>query len=200
VASVENSVTALAQPKDAERLAELHALCLPDSILSALGPRVVARYYDFVITSDLETVAVTRINGDIQAASVLSRAPASLLTRFARAHPAILATGLARGLTRSHELRRRCALRLRERGEAANLPEVVQIFTHASFRGLGLGRCLLRFTEQVLLAMGQSEYSIHTLKEKNDAGLRFYHREGFIPMGERTSFGDTYVFMKKGGF
>ena len=39
---------------DIERLAALHATCLPDSVLVAVGGDLLARYYQWVIRSPLE--------------------------------------------------------------------------------------------------------------------------------------------------
>jgi GNAT superfamily N-acetyltransferase len=184
---------------DLERLAVLHGACLPRSILSSFGHAAVARYYAYAQASHDETIVVARIDGIVQAGLVVSRAPVTLLRRFAMHAPRALGGELARRLVASRELRRRCWARLRERpGTAAAMPEVVQIFTAPAHRGLGIGGRLLRSCEDTLRRAAESEYCIHTHADDNDAGIRFYQREGFATIGEARSFGDRFVVMKKG--
>jgi GNAT superfamily N-acetyltransferase len=184
---------------DLARLAELHGMCLPRSILSALGPAAVARYYAYAAGSRDETIVVGRIDGIVEAGLVVSHAPATLLRRFALHAPGTLGGELARRLITSGELRRRCWSRLRERpGAELELPEVVQIFTAPAHRGRGIGSQLLRSCEETLARASNSAYCIHTHADDNVAGLRFYRREGFAVVGEARSFGDRFVVMKKG--
>jgi len=181
------------------RLAALHAACLPRSILSELGHATLARYYAFARAAGDETIVVGRIDGEVQAALVVSRAPGTLLRRFASQAPASLAVALARRLVASGELRRRCWSRLRERpGPDLDLPEVVQIFTDPGHRGRGIGSQLLRSCEDILRRACLPAYCIHTHADGNEAGIRFYRREGFTVIGEARSFGDRFVVMKKG--
>jgi GNAT superfamily N-acetyltransferase len=191
--------TTRSSASDLERLVTLHRSCLPRSILSLLGDRAVTRYYAYVAASSDELVAVARIDGTCEAGCVVSLTPSSLLRRFALHAPTALAAELGRGLLASRELRRRCLLRLSEAPPAgpADLPELVQIFTNAQRRGHGLGAELVRFCEDSLRGLGVAAYTIHTERDDNEAGIRFYRREGFTITGEARSFGDYYVIMKK---
>ena len=177
-------------------IVELHKICLPASILTALGDEALYRYYDTVVGSLREHVFVALDEEHaVVAVCVLSMAPGSLLRRFAvgaRAWEA--STGVARG-----------ALRLVTRASSrdasdtsAGLPEVTQIFTDPTLRGQGVGTSLLRTVEDTLQGMGRQGYCIHTLRDDNDAGIRFYRREGFTVTGTTTSFGDHYLVMTKG--
>ena len=182
-----------------DRLAVLHRACLPRSILSSLGHPAVARYYAYLATSHDETIVVGWIDGIVQAGLVVSRAPETLLRRFALHAPHVLGGELVRRLATSRDLRRRCWSRLHERpGTGAGMPEVVQIFTAPAHRGRGIGRQLLRSCEETLRRAAEPAYCIHTHAEDNDAGIRFYCREGFAAIGEARSFGDRFVMMKKG--
>lgn len=185
---------------DIDRLAALHRASLPRSILSVLGQPAVVRYYRQVLGSRDELVAIARNErGTIDAGVVVSRAPGTLLQRFARAAPVVLATELGKNLLASGDLRRRFARRLRE-SEApgtAGIPELVQIFTDASLRGRGIGADLVRSCEDALRRERVPAYVIRTHRDDNDAGIRFYRRLGFTIIGETRSFGDHYVVMKK---
>lgn len=188
-----------ARPADLERLATLHLACLPDSLLSSLGRRAVVRYYDHALAAPTELVLAARIDGAVVGGCVLSHAPGTLLRRFAVASPLRLAGELGRALMRSRDLRRRCLRRLREREPEAiaDAPEIVQIFTDEELRGRGIGSQFLRSCEESLRLAGTTAYTIRTHRDDNDAGLRFYRREGFAAIGETVSFGDRFVVMKK---
>jgi ribosomal protein S18 acetylase RimI-like enzyme len=182
-----------AGPADVARLA-----CLPGSILSALGGAGVARYYRFALASPVERVLVARAEG-VVAGCVFTTAASTLLWRFARAAPAALARDVAGALASRH-VRRRLRARLVElaRGGAAPaLPEVTQIFTDPTRRGGGVGAALLRAAEAALREDGPRAYCVHTLRDDNDAGIRFYRREGFAPTATTRSFGDHYLVMTK---
>jgi GNAT superfamily N-acetyltransferase len=184
---------------DLARLAVLHGACLPRSILSSLGYAAVARYYTYTATSRDEAIVVGRVDGIVQAGLVFSLAPATLLRRFAIHAPVRLGGELARRLIASGELRRRCWSRLRERpGSDLGMPEVVQIFTAPAHRGRGIGSQLLRSCEETLRRAFAPAFCIHTHADDNDAGIRFYRREGFAVVGESRSFGDRFFVMKKG--
>ena len=192
---------------DALRLAALHRACLPGSILSALGDAGAARYYAFVLASPHEHVFVVRDPGDgdrAVAGCVLTTAAPTLLRRFALRAPGALARELAGQLVGSGRLRGRLVARLgeaRARSQvppaSLSLPEVTQIFTDPAARGRGLGARLLGAAEARLRAAGHRAYCIHTLRDDNDAGIRFYRREGFSQAGTTRSFGDHYLVMTK---
>jgi ribosomal protein S18 acetylase RimI-like enzyme len=198
---------------DLPRLAALHRACLPESILSALGDTGVARYYAFALASPHEHVFVVREaprEADPVAACVLSTGADTMLRRFALHAPGALAGELARGLLASGRLRRRMRARLAEAARAVAgraaaaaapavpvLPEVTQIFTDPAQRGRGLGAILLGAAEAAARQAGHRAYCIHTLRDDNDAGIRFYRREGFTATGTTRSFGDHYLVMTK---
>ncbi len=188
----------LATARDVRPIAALHIASLPDSMISMLGPAAVERYYDLVTTSATEHVFVARAGG-LAAACVLTLEPQTVMGRFVRHAPLRFAADLARQ-SLAAAFRRRLLARLEEAGDSAGpgVPEVTQIFTDAAQRGRGLGSALLRACEDRLRALGQNSYCIHTLRNANDAGIRFYRREGFTDSGTSRSFGDDYLIMTKG--
>lgn len=204
-----------ATARQVPQLATLHMASLPDSMISMLGVGAVERYYDLVTTSVSEHVFVVgagEINRQdakpakqkgetdgVVAACVLALEPHTVMGRFARAAPLRLAADLARQ-SLGAVFRRRLLARAREGGatDGPGVPEVTQIFTDAAERGRGLGSALLRACEDKLRALGHPSYCIHTLRDDNDAGIRFYRREGFTDSGTSRSFGDDYLIMTKG--
>jgi GNAT superfamily N-acetyltransferase len=186
------------RPGDHGNIARLHDACLRRSLLSALGPQVVTRYYKFAAVSPSEVVRVARVDGRIAGACVLSLAPGSLLRRFAMRSPWLMATRLAVHVVIDRDLRKRLRARVHERdSNPVQLPEVVQIFTDPAHRGRGIGAKLLSACEESLREAGERAYCIHTHRDDNAAGIRFYQREGFATVGETSSFGDHFVVMTK---
>lgn len=189
-----------ATARDVPQVAALHRACLPDSMISMLGPAAVERYYALVTGSPLERVLVVRGElGAIVAGCVLALEPHTVMARFVRHAPLMFAADLARQTLKA-AFRRRLLARARDGGGAAGpgVPEVTQIFTDAGQRGRGLGSALLRGCEDHLRELGYLTYCIHTLRDDNDAGIRFYRREGFTQTGSARSFGDHYLVMTKG--
>jgi ribosomal protein S18 acetylase RimI-like enzyme len=195
-------------------LAELHAQSLPSSLFTALGRDALIRYYAYVESSPYETAWTAAVNGLVAGACVVSYQPQSVLSRFVRHAPIVFARELgalvvrdsvlrtfARELgalvVRDSVLRTALAQRLREPAGESHAPEVTQIFTDARHRGHGIGAALLRSCEANLRTRGVARYFVHTERDDNDAGIRFYRREGFEPIGESRSFGRAFLVMKK---
>jgi ribosomal protein S18 acetylase RimI-like enzyme len=182
---------------DTERLAALHAASLPSSLLSALGTAALARYYAFLLGSAHEVVWVADSASSVCGGCVLSFEPHTVLSRFARHAPVRLAGELLRQIATSRELRRRMVRRLRDPRDMPHVPEVTQIFTDPAQRGRGVGAQLLRTCEAELRTRKIDSYFVHTQRDDNDAGIRFYRREGFVPVGESRSFGEAFLVMQK---
>ena len=181
---------------DTERLAALHAASLPSSLLSALGTAALARYYAFVAGSAQELVWVAG-SPSVDGGCVLSFEPHTVLSRFARHAPVRLAGELLREIATSRALRQRLVRRLRDPRDMPHVPEVTQIFTDPAQRGRGVGAQLLRTCEAELRTRKIDSYFVHTQRDDNDAGIRFYRREGFVPVGESRSFGEAFLVMQK---
>jgi GNAT superfamily N-acetyltransferase len=184
---------------DAPALARLHATSLPSSLLTLLGHAALVRYYELVIASAVERVEVADDRG-VLGGCVLSDEPHTLLGRFAKHSPLRLARDLAAGVLRDPALRSRLAHRFTHApGQAAGpfAPEVTQIFTDAAARGRGIGAALLRSTETALRARSVPAYYVHTHRDNNEAGIRFYRREGFETVSEGQSFGEVFLVMRR---
>ncbi|HLL23487.1 MAG TPA: GNAT family N-acetyltransferase [Kofleriaceae bacterium] len=181
---------------DAEALARLHAEALPASLLTELGHAAIVRYYLYVEASAHEQGWVAFDQGTVVGGLVITDDPGGVLGRFARHAPVALAGELARGLARPR-LRARFRRRFGERSDAPHAPEVTQIFTDARCRGRGIGAALLRACEDALRSRGVRSYFVHTERDDNDAGIRFYQREGFVTIGASRSFGTEFHVMQK---
>lgn len=159
-----------ATTSDVDALTRLHRESLPSSMLSRMGRRIVARYYRWAIRSPLEHVWVADDDG-VVGGCLLSDDPATVSQRFF--------------------LRRRWLPR------EGHKPEVTQIFTDGKLRGKGIGAALLRACEATLRTRGINSYFVHTQRDDNEAGIRFYRREGFVQVGESRSFGEAFLVMQK---
>jgi GNAT superfamily N-acetyltransferase len=185
---------------DAESLAALHREALPASLLTALGEAALVRYYAFVAESFDELAWVAHDHGQIVGGCVLSYAPGTVLRRFVRYDAVTFLRELGGRLLGDRALRRR----LLGRGDGGpgtsdgpHAPEVTQIFTDARLRGRGIGAALLQACEAALRSRAGRKYYVHTHRDGNDAGIRFYRREGFVPTGESRSFGQAFLVMQK---
>ena len=185
--------------RDAAALARLHAESLPSSMLSMLGIGALERFYRFALAN--ETVWAAADGETVVGGCVLSEAPHSVLSRFARHAPFALSRDLATAVVSNGHLRRRLAGRFRDAKRAASdgahAPEVTQIFTDGRRRGEGIGAKLLRTCEETLRNRGVRKYFVHTERDDNEAGIRFYRREGFAPVTESHSFGQAFLVMQK---
>lgn len=182
---------------DVEKLAALHADSLPTSLFTALGPAALNRYYSFVEASPNEIAWTAADAGEVVGACVVSSDPAGITSRFVRHAPLVFARELASLVVRDRALRRHLVQRLTEAAGEAHTPEVTQIFAHPAFRGRGIGAALLAACERTLRAQRVTSYFVHTERDDNNAGIRFYRREGFVPIGESQSFGRAFLVMRK---
>src|SRR5262245_32159326 len=131
---------------------------------------MLARYNRFALASRLEHVWVAEQDGVI-AGCVLSDEPATFSQRFFLGRRWLARPGLA--------------------------PEVTQIFTDGKARGQGIGGQLLRTCEATLRTRGVQKYFVHTQRDDNEAGIRFYRREGFVQIGISRSFGEHFLVLQK---
>jgi GNAT superfamily N-acetyltransferase len=182
---------------DLEDLATLHAESLPTSLFTALGHNTLVRYYAYVEASPYETSWTAAENGEIVGVCVLSHEPESVLRRFVSHAPLAFARELGKLVVRDGDLRGRLVQKLREPASEPHAPEVTQIFTDQTRRGHGIGAALLRACEAKLRTARISRYFVHTERDDNTAGIRFYRREGFTPIGESRSFGRAFLVMQK---
>jgi GNAT superfamily N-acetyltransferase len=183
---------------DAEPLALLHRESLPSSLLTSLGLGALVRYYRFVATSSCECVWSAVVGGDVVGGCVLSEAPDTVMRRFGGRAPFQLGRELARQVIVNNAFRARLLAGLRGGGgDEKHAPEVTQIFTDGKLRGQGIGAQLLRVCEESLRTRGVQKYFVHTERDDNQAGIRFYLREGFVQIGQSVSFGEHFLVMQK---
>jgi len=183
---------------DLEALAALHAEALPTSLFTALGHDALVRYYAYVEASPYETAWTAAEGGEVVGACVVSYQPDRVLRRFVSHAPLAFARELGKLVIRDAGIRGKIVQKLREPSSGEPLtPEVTQIFTDQAQRGRGIGAALLRGCEAKLRTARISRYFVHTERDDNTAGIRFYRREGFTSIGESRSFGRAFLVMQK---
>jgi len=180
---------------DIQVLAQLHAACLADSFVTALGDGYVRSFYRYVTRSGKEITLVERnTSGRIVAATVVSLEPASFNGRLLR-HTSLLL----------HFVRRapRVLGLLWPRGSAASggstdthaphgVPEMLLLFTAESERGHGTGSTLLRRVEDRLRELHVRAYRVRTVMDPANRALAFYRDRGFIPTGTDARLGKHF--------
>jgi GNAT superfamily N-acetyltransferase len=121
-----------------------------------------------------------------------------VLRRFVSHAPIAFVRERGTLVARDREVRSKLAAKLRERSDGElRAPEVTQIFTDRARRGHGIGAALLRACEAKLRTAQITRYFVHTERDDNTAGIRFYRREGFTQIGESRSFGRAFLVMQK---
>ncbi len=182
---------------DLEVLAALHAESLPTSLFTALGHDALVRFYAYVEASPYETAWTAAEGGKVVGVCVVSYEPDSVLRRFVSHAPIAFARELGKLVVRDAGIRGKIVQKLREPSGEPHAPEVTQIFTDQALRGRGIGAALLRACEAKLRTARISRYFVHTERDDNTAGIRFYRREGFTQIGESRSFGRAFLVMQK---
>lgn len=181
-------------------VAALHRRVLAESMVSVMGPAVLARYYEVLVTSECEAVFVCWVDRRVAGAAVVSDEPEALMGRFVRrAGPAVV-WQIALGTLRSFTTTKRVVRGVRQPNPpraVEGIPEVVQLFVDPSVQGSGIGRALLTEVERDLAGSGHGSYFVKTLAAEDNEALGFYHRLGFVPVGEQSLQGFRFRFLSK---
>jgi ribosomal protein S18 acetylase RimI-like enzyme len=168
---------------DVRDLARLHASCLPDSLITALGAAFTRSFYRYVATSPHELLEVERNSaGRVIAAAVVTLRPATLNRRLLMRTTLLLAF-----LPRAFRL-----LRAAGSSDGAHAPEMILLFTAAEARRQGCARSLVGRVERQLRERGVREYVARTEADPANAALAFYRRQGFTPQRLETRLGVSF--------
>lgn len=178
-------------------VARLHADCLPDSLVGALGQAYVRAFYRYIDRSRLEMLVVDRdAAGHPVAAAVLSLEPSTLARRLLWHTPLAL-----------HALRRLPRLTTlwwhARAGDAtgaelpAVLPQLILIYTATRARGQGRASALIAEIERQLSARGVSEYEVRTESDPSNAALAFYRKRGFRPEALSVRLGTSFQVFRR---
>lgn len=192
----------LSQASDADRLAASHAACLPGSVLSALGPAVLRRYYAFADRSPSEMLLVARCSGEIVGACIVSDSPDSLMSRFSRRYlfAVVARTGL--GIVFNARVRAFVRSRFASRSAAGEdlrhgRPELLQIFSAAETRSRGVGRSLIDEVDRRLTERGIGSYLVKTETDGGNRAIGFYLRNGYREVLTASVEGKRYTYFEK---
>lgn len=180
-----------ATPDELEQVVRLHAQCLPRSVLTLLGLNFLREFYRFCMASSLETVTVSRQDGQVLAGAMVSAEPGSLNTRLLFKSSLIFAV-----LSHFHlKSVRRAVFDAGHRLDAK--PEMIALFTVEQARGQGIGAQLLAHVLAELRQCGQACCFVRTFADADNPAYRFYVREGFSPSGTLVAHGNTFTLLKK---
>lgn len=163
---------------DAAEVAAVHMRCLPESAsdFTALGRRIVARFYANVIARGLGTVIVGERSGRMVGFVLVTRDVSALFTRSLLDGPRDLAAFLFRvsplGLLR--------AVRNKITSGTAQIPtvpELVYLAVDERFRGQGHGATLMDAAEDWFRRAGISYYELN-VDSANPPALGLYLAKG----------------------
>jgi GNAT superfamily N-acetyltransferase len=185
---------------DFRRLARLHESTMPTSVFARTGADLLARYYQWIVTSPLEHLFVVKHDGRVAGAAVLSLAPSSLLRRFAMQTPAAFSIAVLKRFLRDAVFRGELAAFVRERigGNQTDeaVPELVQIFVDPAERRRSIGSDLLAQVTEAVKGRGIPSYRARTLLNDTGGVVEFYTRRGFRPEREVRFCGVPYILLK----
>lgn len=175
-------------PRDVERVAQVHIAAFPHSFLSKLGPAALSRYYawqlcgpHFVVAQGVEIhgrLAGFCISGVFRAAMLgFLRRNLGLLARELVRRPGLVCTRLFAGRLVSG-----LYLFLRPRGEAVksldNPYRVLSLAVHPEFHGEGIGRTLLEAAERAARTSGVAKMSLR-VDPFNEPAIHLYKSQGW---------------------
>ena len=180
-----------ANSAQAEELAALHSLCLPESSVALLGTGGLAKAYKVLGENRFEQIYVSlNAEGHITGGAVLSFSPDSIARRLSF-HPSLvpyLAIGAARLAWRMYRGTRSSGVSRKSLNSPVKSPEVVWLFVAPGQRRLGLGRRLLAACAQDAESNGFRPMSIYA-PNPGDETQAFYRALGFQDQGAAAKRG-----------
>jgi GNAT superfamily N-acetyltransferase len=181
---------------EVRELAELHRSCLPDSVVSRLGPGYARSFYRYVTRSPRELVLSERDAEDrVVGGAVLSLDPVTLNRRLLTGTQLVPRMALRGRLL--WDLVRDLLAPGSERGDENHLPELLLIFAASSVRGRGIGTGLVARLEAALAERGIAEYRVKTIADPANRALAFYERLGFSRAGEVVAQGRRFQVFRR---
>lgn len=181
--------------QDLRAVASVHEAAFPDSLLTALGPEAVRRYYEWQLVGPHDVVALAVwsretaigfcIGGTFRGAlsGYLRRNRWFLLGQLAQ-RPWLLAN--PRFLKQLPLPRRRSTTATAVSSLAASSFGILAIGVRPDYQGLGVGRMLMDESEKFAARLGFDTMYL-TVASENLQAIRFYERLGWIkeaPDGE----------------
>ncbi|HEU5108041.1 MAG TPA: GNAT family N-acetyltransferase [Micromonosporaceae bacterium] len=183
---------------DVPQLADIHCRCLPDSMVSRIGPAYARSFYRYLAGSPDELAFLHREGGTVLCACIVSLAPATLERRLLRHTPLVLRAPLA---VRRLPIRSMAAKLLGKGGGGGmpqpDGPELLLIFTVAALRSTGIGAATLARCEEELRRRGHARYFVKTLDDAGNRAIQFYRRHGFSQLGTRVVHGKRLGLWEK---
>jgi GNAT superfamily N-acetyltransferase len=183
------------QEGDLARLACMHVVALPESLVSLLGEQYARAFYRYCASTSEELLLVERERGELSGACLVSLAPETLSRRLLTRTPLLLFAPLA-----IRRLPLRAMLLGATEPAAAQQPlgpELLLIFTIPEGRSQGLGARLLARCEQQLLSRGLQKLLVKTRDDPSNRALKFYERARFNPIASRSKYGKRLLLLEK---
>jgi GNAT superfamily N-acetyltransferase len=175
-----------------------HMDVLPESVLAWLGPRVLKRFYDFVVGSEQDALFVRFTSAGGFGAAVASTSTQDLNARFIATCPLTFAAASMRAFAADQRMRRLVRLKLSGGRDItpSGLPaaELVHIYVAGHQQSRGLGKSLMSDVSAWFRARGHSTYFVKTAAAPANRAIGFYERLGFREVGKGCFKGLPYVW------
>jgi ribosomal protein S18 acetylase RimI-like enzyme len=175
------------------RVADLHCHALP-GLLTALGPRTAAAFYEGYLASQRSVAFVDEQEGVVRGFVLGSGDPEGMRRDALRANTGAILLGILTGAVRRPAVLRRLvdgAVGLRGGDFDPRAPELTYIAVREDARGAGVGSVLLAAFHSALRAKGIARYEL-SVEANNPGAVAFYESRGLRWTGSYRQFGTMY--------
>lgn len=185
----------LLSPEDARAVAEIDVEARAGDFLPSLGvPFLTALYGQLFAGSRSFGLGVRSAAGEVVGFVVGTTDTEEVFKALSPVRNGAMFVATARALLGrpSSLIRMAESVFYTSRGHAGDVrAELVVIGVRRDLRSGGLGQRMVRALASELAARGVSRYRV-TVKEKNEAALRFYARHGFSPLSQFRLYGEGW--------
>lgn len=181
-----------------EEVALLHEACLPNATTTRLGIGFLGSLYRYFEKSESELLVVAQGDDGLAGCAVLSFEPKDVGKRLifgtsilpsAILRPRILFK-LAAGSGGSDPEDASCS-------DGQTNPELLYIFTDATYRGRGVGKRLVAELDAQMRTLHLNSYVTATLDDPENPAIEFYRKSGFTPVASVVRHGRQFATLKR---
>ncbi len=200
-----------ASHQDLQAVAKVHKSCFPDSFSTALGPKLLVKFYEGYLAGAPELFLVAENDsGEIGGFCMGYYCESNYYTKnFFKNNT--MAIGLrvlwlllsgnkaawkkVKGVTCRDQQMQVTNTEFEEINHNAT-GDLLSICVDAQYRGSGMAQELIDQYQQVLLEQGRT-MCLLSVSVRNPRGIRFYERNGFIQIREVPGVSQTYIKVLK---
>ena len=196
-----------AQQQDLQSVAQVHSICFPDSFSTALGKKLLVKFYEeyFRDVPELFLVAENEPGQIIGFCMGYYCGNNPYMKRFFKNNPVRVALRMVWLLLSGNRAAWKKVKGMFARKNAAQIintqyrgvktkdcGDLLSICVLAEHRGTGAAQDLMDRYQQVLLSQGR-RICLLSVAVDNPRGIRFYERNGFVPYRQLGDIARTYI-------